>query len=92
MEILVSHSIGQIALFVAEFCGQLRESSILPNISLTCDVRIISETALVYPELTGPDMKLIRNPRPSRPMPISMMPVNRASSTAFCQTPPAAWN
>lgn len=68
------------------------ESSILPNISLTCDVRIISETALVYPELTGPDMKLIRNPRPSRPMPISMMPVNRASSTAFCQTPPAAWN
>lgn len=63
-----------------------------PKTSLTCVVRIISATALVNPELTGPDTKLIRKPMPSAPIAISMTPVKNDNSTARCHTPPAAWN
>lgn len=62
----------------------------VPNISLTCDVNMINETALVYPELTGPETKFNKNPRPMKPIKISTMPVKNDSNTAFCQTPPAA--
>lgn len=63
-----------------------------PNTSLTCDVRIINATALVKPELTGPDTKLIRKPMPNAPISISIAPVKNDRRTARCQTPLAAWN
>jgi hypothetical protein len=36
--------------------------AITPNISLTCDVTMIRAVADVNPDVTGPDMKSIRNP------------------------------
>lgn len=65
--------------------------ALIPKISLTCDDKMINDTALVKPDDTGPDTKFNRNPRPMKPIKISMIPVNSDKSTAFCQTPPAAW-
>ena len=36
--------------------------ALIPNTSLTCDVRMIRAAADVNPEETGPDMKSITNP------------------------------
>lgn len=64
----------------------------IPNRSLTCDDKIIIAAALVNPEPTGPETKSIMKPNWRTPISISMMPVRNESSTARCQTPPAAWN
>lgn len=64
----------------------------IARIFLTCDVKIMSAHALVKPEFTGPDTKLMKNPIPIKPMITSTMPVRKHNRTAFCQTPPVAWN
>lgn len=61
----------------------------IPSKSFTCDDKIIKATALVYPELTGPDTKFIKNPSPNTPINNSIIPVKNVRRTALCHTPPA---
>lgn len=53
---------------------------------------MISDTADVKPDETGPETKSIRNPRPNRPISISTMPHIKQSRTDFCHEPWATWN
>lgn len=59
----------------------------MPKMSLTCDDKMIRETALVKPDETGPETKSMRKPRPKRPMKSSIKPVRKQRSTAFSQLP-----
>lgn len=59
--------------------------------SFTCDDRIISATALVKPEETGPETKSMRNPRPKMPIRSSISPVRKQRRIAFCGLPRAVW-
>lgn len=64
----------------------------IPKISLTCDDKMINETALVKPDPTGPETKSIKNPRPNNPIRRARVPLKNVSKTARCQIPFAAWN
>lgn len=72
-------------------CRNVEPVTVIANRSLTCEVAIISATADVKPEDTGPDTKLMRKPSPSTPMSSSTSPVRKFSRMAFSTTPPATW-
>lgn len=70
-------------------CRNVVPVTVMANRSFTWDVAIISATADVNPDDTGPDTKLIRNPSPSTPINSSTRPVRKLSKIAFSITPPA---
>lgn len=59
----------------------------IPKIFFTCDVKMISDTADVNPDDTGPDTKSIRNPKPNNPIRNSTTPQSKHSRTDFCHEP-----
>lgn len=61
----------------------------IANRSFTCEVAIMSATADVNPDDTGPETKLMRKPRPSTPISSRTNPERNVSNTAFSTTPPA---
>lgn len=63
----------------------------IPKTSLICDVTIISDTAEVNPEDTGPDTKSTRKPNPKIPISSSMIPARKDNRTALCTFPRAVW-
>uniref|UniRef100_A0A2M4AJ50 Putative secreted protein n=1 Tax=Anopheles triannulatus TaxID=58253 RepID=A0A2M4AJ50_9DIPT len=65
--------------------------AVIPSTSFTCDVTIISETADVNPDETGPDTKSTRNPSPKMPISSSTRPERKQSRIDFPTLPPAVW-
>lgn len=70
-------------------CKNVVPVTVIANRSFTCEVAIISATADVKPDETGPETKFMRNPRPRTPIISMTNPVQKVSNTAFSTTPPA---
>lgn len=68
-------------------CRNVVPVALIPNRSLTCDERMMSETAEVNPEATGPDTKSTRNPRPKSPIRSSTIPERKERRMALGTLP-----